>query len=76
MAITYGSLRRLGFSEARVEECLQAISGVELEEAIDWVSFFFYLLLQTLISFQLYFHLSDDELGIQRGGTQPRFVFS
>lgn len=30
-------MRRLGFSEERVEECLRAISGVDLEEACDWV---------------------------------------
>jgi hypothetical protein len=37
LGITYGVLRRLGFSEERVEECLRAIDGVELEEAFDWV---------------------------------------
>lgn len=34
---TYGVLRRLGFSEERVEECLRAINGIELEGAFDWV---------------------------------------
>ncbi|KAF6766323.1 pre-mRNA-splicing factor ATP-dependent RNA helicase prp22 [Ephemerocybe angulata] len=38
LAITYGILRRLGFSEARVEECLQAIPGVELDEAYEWLA--------------------------------------
>ena len=37
LAITYGVLRRLGFSEARVEECLRAISGVDMDEAFEWV---------------------------------------
>lgn len=37
MAITYGVLRRLGFSESRVEECLRSIQGVDLDEAYDWV---------------------------------------
>lgn len=37
LAITYGVLRRLGFSEARVEECLRAISGVDMDEAFGWV---------------------------------------
>jgi len=37
LGITYGVLRRLGFTEETVEECLQAINGVELEEAFDWV---------------------------------------
>ena len=38
LAITYGTLRRLGFSDARVEECLQAIPGVDTDEAYEWVS--------------------------------------
>ncbi|KAK0208360.1 P-loop containing nucleoside triphosphate hydrolase protein [Desarmillaria ectypa] len=46
LAITYGVLRRLGFSEERVIECLEAIPGFELEEAYDW----------------LYLHCSEDEL--------------
>ncbi|EEB88525.1 hypothetical protein MPER_13594, partial [Moniliophthora perniciosa FA553] len=37
LAITYGALRRLGFSEDRVQECLKAINGIELEEAYDWL---------------------------------------
>ena len=37
LGITYGVLRRLGFIEEKVEECLRAINGVELEEAFDWV---------------------------------------
>jgi ATP-dependent RNA helicase DHX29 len=37
LGITYGVLRRLGFTEERVEECIKAIGGVELEEAFDWV---------------------------------------
>lgn len=38
LAVTYGILRRLGFSEDWVEQCLCAISGVEVDEALDWVS--------------------------------------
>ena len=37
LAVTYGVLRRLGFSEERVEECLRSIGGVDLDEAFDWV---------------------------------------
>ncbi|KAG8927158.1 hypothetical protein FRC02_008427 [Tulasnella sp. 418] len=37
LANTYGVLRRLGFSENRVEECLKAIDGVDLEEATEWL---------------------------------------
>lgn len=39
LALTYGVLRRLGFSEDRVMDCLAAISGYDLDEAYDWVSF-------------------------------------
>ncbi|PCH33517.1 pre-mRNA-splicing factor ATP-dependent RNA helicase prp22 [Wolfiporia cocos MD-104 SS10] len=46
LGITYGVLRRLGFSEERVEECLKAIQGVDLEQAFDW----------------LHLHCTDDEL--------------
>jgi ATP-dependent RNA helicase DHX29 len=38
LGITYGVLRRLGFSEARVEECLRSIQSVDLDEAYEWVS--------------------------------------
>jgi ATP-dependent RNA helicase DHX29 len=37
LGITFGVLRRLGFSEERVEECLRSIHGVDLDEAYDWV---------------------------------------
>ncbi|ETW87318.1 hypothetical protein HETIRDRAFT_413634 [Heterobasidion irregulare TC 32-1] len=37
LGITYGVLRRLGFSEERVEECLRTINGVNLQEAFDWL---------------------------------------
>lgn len=54
LGVTYGVLRRLGFTEDRVEECLKAIIGVDLEEAFDWVrntiaSFSPYLLLYSFI---------------------------
>lgn len=38
LGITYGVLRRLGFDEALVENCLRRVSGVELDEALQWVS--------------------------------------
>ena len=37
LAITYGVLRRLGFSEGRAEECLRAINGVDMDDAFEWV---------------------------------------
>lgn len=38
LGITYGVLRRLGFDEALVENCLRRVGGVELDEAFQWVS--------------------------------------
>ena len=40
LAITYGVLRRLGFSAGRVEECLKVINGVDMDEAFEWVRTF------------------------------------
>lgn len=37
LGTTYGVLRRLGFSEESVLECLRSIHGVDLDEAFDWV---------------------------------------
>ncbi|PIL32118.1 hypothetical protein GSI_06824 [Ganoderma sinense ZZ0214-1] len=54
LAITYGVLRRLGFSEARVEECLHAISGVDMDEAFEW----------------LHLHCEEEELGVQPEKTE------
>ncbi|KAF8642409.1 hypothetical protein AX16_009674 [Volvariella volvacea WC 439] len=36
IGVTYGTLRRLGFSEERVTQCLGFIAGIELEDAWDW----------------------------------------
>ncbi|KIK96360.1 hypothetical protein PAXRUDRAFT_826025 [Paxillus rubicundulus Ve08.2h10] len=51
LAITYGVLRRLGFTEDCVEQCLRAIHGVELDEALEW----------------LFVHCPDSELKINEG---------
>ncbi|THH31998.1 hypothetical protein EUX98_g2176 [Antrodiella citrinella] len=37
LAITYGTLRRLGFPEDDVYQCLESVSGLELDDAIDWL---------------------------------------
>ncbi len=37
LGITYGVLRRLGFDEERVNQCLKTISGVDLDTAYEWV---------------------------------------
>ncbi|KAH9835693.1 P-loop containing nucleoside triphosphate hydrolase protein [Rhodofomes roseus] len=58
LAVTYGVLRRLGFSEGTVEECLRSINGVDVDEAFDW----------------LHLHCTDEELQVdsdaQVGGTE------
>ncbi|KDQ63609.1 hypothetical protein JAAARDRAFT_119632 [Jaapia argillacea MUCL 33604] len=46
LGVTYGVLRRLGFSESRVEQCLRSINGIDLEEAYQW----------------LYLHCPEEEL--------------
>lgn len=38
IGITYGVLRRLGFSEEIVKTCLTEAAGVDLDQAFDWVS--------------------------------------
>ncbi|KAH7909118.1 P-loop containing nucleoside triphosphate hydrolase protein [Hygrophoropsis aurantiaca] len=52
LGITYGVLRRLGFSQSRVEECLRSIHGTDLDEAYDWI----------------YVHCSEDELSENNTG--------
>ncbi|KAI0068404.1 P-loop containing nucleoside triphosphate hydrolase protein [Artomyces pyxidatus] len=37
LGVTYGVLRRLGFSEERVEECLNSIYGIDIDEAYEWL---------------------------------------
>ena len=37
LGITYGVLRRLGFDEERVNQCLKTIGGVDLDTAYEWV---------------------------------------
>jgi len=64
LGITYGVLRRLGFGEDRVLECLSSIHGVELDEAFEWVrswsrSSNTRKLTQVV---QLYLRCSEDEL--------------
>ncbi|KAL6302192.1 P-loop containing nucleoside triphosphate hydrolase protein [Sparassis latifolia] len=56
LAITYGVLRRLGFSEDRVEECLRATEGVDLDEAFAW----------------LHLHCAEEELGLQNAASEPK----
>lgn len=37
IGIVYGVLRRLGFREEVVLECLNNAAGIEIEQAFDWV---------------------------------------
>lgn len=37
VGVTYGVLRRLGYSEETVARCLESIDGVDLEEAHEWL---------------------------------------
>ncbi|KAG6867810.1 hypothetical protein C0993_010744 [Termitomyces sp. T159_Od127] len=74
LGITYGVLRRLGFSESRVEECLRAIQGVDVDEAIEWVSWMRESLDDLFKHFQLYFHCTEAELEDKRDSdpVEPR----
>jgi ATP-dependent RNA helicase DHX29 len=38
LGINYGVLRRLGFKEDLVEECLRSSRGMDLEDIFDWVN--------------------------------------
>jgi hypothetical protein len=38
LGVNYGVLRRLGFREDRVEECLRTTHGMDLEDMFDWVN--------------------------------------
>lgn len=38
-ASLYGVLERFGFVEERILECMRKIRNLELDEAVDWVSF-------------------------------------
>lgn len=65
LGITYGVLRRLGFGEERVLECLRSIHGVELDEAFEWVCSFKSHSNNTpklTQMVQLYLRCSEDEL--------------
>ncbi|EIN14170.1 P-loop containing nucleoside triphosphate hydrolase protein [Punctularia strigosozonata HHB-11173 SS5] len=53
LGVTYGVLRRLNFSEERVQECLRSIDSVDLDDAYDW----------------LYMHCEEEELLQDRGVT-------
>jgi ATP-dependent RNA helicase DHX29 len=51
LGITYGILRRLCFTEERVDECLRSIGGIDLDEALDWVGSFVLMLSRLLTIF-------------------------
>ncbi|KAF8584485.1 P-loop containing nucleoside triphosphate hydrolase protein [Ramaria rubella] len=56
LGITYGVLRRLGFGEERVIECLSSIHGIDLDEAFEW----------------LHLHCPEEELTYEKPVVEPR----
>jgi len=53
LGVNYGVLRRLGFREDQVEECLRTTHGMDLEDMFDWVNdaiFVFFILKFTCFS--------------------------
>ncbi len=39
LGVTYGTLKQLGYSDDRIDECLQAIDDITYEDALDWVCY-------------------------------------
>ncbi len=64
LGITYGVLRRLGFSEERVLQCLKEITTADIDDACDWVRNDLLESLFSLNVFQLYTHCTEDEIYI------------
>lgn len=63
LGVTYGVLRRLGYSEETVARCLKFIDGVDLEEAHEWVCKFAVVKALTHnVPAQLFLNCTDDEL--------------
>ncbi|KAG8681000.1 hypothetical protein FRC08_015916, partial [Ceratobasidium sp. 394] len=40
LAVTYGALRGIGIPEEKVEECLRAISDVDIDSALEWLTLY------------------------------------
>ena len=63
LGVTYGVLRRLGYSEETVTRCLESIDGVDLEEAHEWVCNYTAIKAPTHnVPAQLFLNCTDDEL--------------
>lgn len=63
LGVTYGVLRRLGYSEETVTRCLESVDGLDLEEAHEWVGGLIAvepLAHNALV--QLFMNCSDEEL--------------
>ncbi|KDQ19932.1 hypothetical protein BOTBODRAFT_125441 [Botryobasidium botryosum FD-172 SS1] len=56
IGLTFGVLRRLGFSEERLHECFRSLSNFELDEALSW----------------LYLHCGEEELSVEKEMTDVR----
>ena len=65
LGVTYGVLRRLGYSEETVMRCLEFIDGVDLEEAHEWVCEFAAIKVlnyNVRVPAQLFLNCTNDEL--------------
>ena len=61
--VTYGVLRRLGYSEETVMRCLESVDGVDLEETYEWVrGLIAKVLLTRNVPAQLFVNCTDEDL--------------
>lgn len=74
LGITYGVLRRLGYSESVVEKCLRNLNTFELEEAFDWVCLT--QLIQSLPHGLLQLYMKCSELELESGQTHDAYYNS
>ena len=63
LGVTYGVLRRLGYSEETVMRCLESVDGLDLEEAHEWVGGLIAVgsLAHNVLA-QLFMNCTDEEL--------------
>ena len=61
--VTFGVLRRLGYSEEIVLRCLESVDGLDLEEAYEWVCSLIAKVALTLnVPTQLFMNCADEDL--------------
>lgn len=63
LGVTYGVLRRVGYSEETVTRCLESVDGLDLEEAHEWVGGLIAVrsLAHNVLA-QLFMNCTDEEL--------------